>query len=159
MGCQRVTNAVCFMLSQAGCDVLSYLDNFTSISVSHITYDHYLFSGSLLQAFGLQESSHKACPPSTQVTCLGVLFDTINFTIAVTPNPLRELQEDLLPTWLTKKSATKTELQSLIGKLAFVSKCVRPGRLFLTRILDLLRSLRRNQHRIKLTAEFRKDIR
>ena len=61
-----------------------------------------------------------------------------------------ELQE-LLPTWLAKKSATKTELQSLIGKLAFVH----PGRLFLTRILDLLPSLRRNHHRIKLTAEFR----
>ena len=79
--------------------------------------------------------------------------------MSITLDRLRELQEDLLPTWLTKKSATKTELQSLIGKLAFVSKCVRPGRLFLTRILDLLRSLRRNQHRIKLTAEFRKDIR
>ena len=64
-----------------------------------------------------------------------------------------------MPTWLTKKAATRTELQSLIGKLAFVSKCVRPGRLILTRILHLLRSLRRNHHRIKLTAEFRKDIR
>ena len=79
--------------------------------------------------------------------------------MSVTPDRLRELQEDLLPTWLTKKSAAKTELQSLIGKLAFVSMCVRPGRLFLTRIFDLLRSLRRNQHRIKLTTEFRNDIR
>ena len=28
MGCQGVTNAVCFMLSLAGCNVLSYLDDF-----------------------------------------------------------------------------------------------------------------------------------
>ena len=70
-----------------------------------------------------------------------------------------ELLTDLLPKWLTKKSATKTELQSLIGKLAFVSKCVRPGRLFLTRILDTLRSLRRYHYWVKLSAEFRKDIR
>ena len=159
MACQRVTNAVCFMLLQAGCDILSYLDDFIGISVPHTAYDHYSFSGSLLQALGLQESSRKACPPSTQVTCLGVLFDTINFTMSVTPDRLRELQEVLLPTWLTKKSATKTELQSLIGKLAFVCKCVRPGRLFLTHILDLSRSLRHNQHRIKLTAKFRKNIR
>ena len=61
--------------------------------------------------------------------------------------------------WLTKKSATKTKLQSLIGKLSFVSKCVHPGPLFLTQILDTLRSLRRSHHRIKLTAEFRKDLR
>ena len=79
--------------------------------------------------------------------------------MSVTPDRLLELQTDLLPKWLTKKSATKTELQSLIGKLAFVSKCVRPGRLFLTRILDTLRSLRSNHHWVKLSAEFRKDIR
>ena len=78
--------------------------------------------------------------------------------MSVTPARLQELKEHLLPLWLTKKSATKTELQSLIGKLSFVSKCVRPGRLFLTRILDTLRSLRRHHHRIKLSAEFRKDI-
>jgi len=79
--------------------------------------------------------------------------------MSVMPDRLLELQTELLPKWLAKKSATKTELQSLIGKLAFVSRCVQPGRLFLTRILDTLRSLRRNHHRVKLSAEFWKDIR
>ena len=158
MACQRVTNAVCFMLSQYGCDVLSYLDDFMGVSAPPTAFQHYALCGSLLAALGLQESSHKACPPSTQMTCLGVLFDTVALTMSVTPERLNQLQDELLPMWLAKKSATKTELQSLIGKLSFVSKCVRPGRLFLTRILDTLRSLRRNHHRIKLTAEFRKDI-
>jgi len=56
MACQRVKNGVCFMLLQAGCDILSYLDDFIGISVPHTAYDHYSFSGSLLQALGLQES-------------------------------------------------------------------------------------------------------
>ena len=159
MACQRVTNAVCFMLSKSGCAVLSYLDDFMGISAPTTAFEHYRLCGSLLDALGLQESSHKACPPSTQMTCLGVLFDTVALTMSVTPDRLTQLQDESLPMWLTKTSATKTELQSLIGKLSFVSKCVRPGRLFLTRILDSLRSLRRNHHRIKLTAEFRKDIR
>ena len=159
MACQRFTNAVCFMLSRVGCNVLSYLDDFMGISAPRTAFDDYALTGSLLQALGLQESSHEACPPSTRVTCLEVLFDTTNFTMSVTPDRLLELQTDLLPKWLSKRSATKTELQSLIGKLAFVSKCVRPGRLFLTRILDTLRSLRRNHHWVKLSAEFRKDIR
>ena len=90
--------------------------------------------------------------------CLGVLFDTVTFTMSVTPACLRELKDDVLPQWLVKKSATKTELQSLIGELAFVCKCVRPGRLFLTRLLDTLRSLRRPHHRIKLTADFKKHL-
>jgi len=108
--------------------------------------------------FGGYKSPCKACPPSTRVTCLGVLFDTINFTTYVTPHRLLEQQTELLLKWLTKKSVPKTELQSLIGKLAFVSKCVRPGRLFLTHILDTLHSLRCNHHRVTLSAEFQKDI-
>ena len=158
MACQRVTNAVCFMLSQVGCQVLSYLDDFMGISPPSTALEHFVLSGTLLRDLGLQESPHKACSPSTQMTCLGVLFDTVNFTMSVTPDRLRELQEELLPQWLRKHSATKRELQSLIGKLAFVCKCVRPGRLFLCRLLDTLRSLQRNHHRIKLSAEFRKDI-
>ena len=123
MAHQRVTNVVCFMLSRVGCNVLSYLDDFMGISVPRSAFNDYALSGLLLQALGLHESSHKACPPSNSVTCLGVLFDTKNFTMSVTLDRLLELQTDLLPKWLTKKSATKTELQSLIGKLAF-SKCV-----------------------------------
>ena len=159
MSCQRVTNAVCFKLSRVGCNVLGYLDDFFGISALRAAFDDYALIGWLLQALGLQESSHKACPQSARVTCLGVLFDTINYTMSVTPDRLLDLQTDLLPKWLTKKSVTKSELQSLIGKLAFVSKCVRPGRLHLIRILDTLRSLQRNHHRVKLSAEFRKDIR
>ena len=78
--------------------------------------------------------------------------------MSVMPDRLLELQTDLFPKWLTKRSVTKTELQSLIGKLAFVSKCVRPGCLFLTCVLDTLRFLWCNNHRVKLSAEFRKDI-
>jgi len=92
------------------------------------------------------------------MTCLGALFDTVNFTMTITPDCLHEPQEDFLPWWLWKKSASKTELQSLPGKLAFVSKCVWSGRLFLCCILDTLRSLRHNHHQINLSAELRKDI-
>ena len=114
MACQRVTNAVCFMLSKSGSAVLSYLDNFMGISAPTTAFEHYRVCGSLLDALGLQESSHNACPPSTQMTCLGVLFDTVALTMSGTLDHLTQLQDELFPMWLTKKSATKTELQSLI---------------------------------------------
>jgi len=59
---------------------------------------------------------------------------------------------------MLEKVASKAELQSLVGKLSFVSKCVRQSRLFLSCILALLRTLRGSSHRVRLTAEFRKDI-
>ena len=66
--------------------------------------------------------------------------------------------ETLLHRWLTKRNATKSALQSLVGKLVFVSKCVRQSRVFIARILALLGKLRHNHHHANLTAEFRKDL-
>ena len=48
MACQHVTNAVCFILSQSDCQVLSYLDDFMGISPPSTASKHYLLSGSLL---------------------------------------------------------------------------------------------------------------
>ena len=89
--------------------------------------------------------------------CLGVQLDTNNFTLSVSSERLCEL-ETLLHRWLTKRTATKSALQSPVGELVFVSKCVRQSRVFIARILALLGKLRHNHHHANLTAEFRKDL-
>lgn len=66
--------------------------------------------------------------------------------------------ELLLEHWSRKRIATKTALQSLIGKLVLISKCVPQSRIFIARILALLRTLRFNHHHDNLTAEFQNDI-
>ena len=58
-----------------------------------------------------------------------------------------------------QKTTTKSTLQSLIGKLVFISKYVRQSRVFISRILCLLRKLKFHHHHVHLNAEFRKDIR
>ena len=100
----------------------------------------------------------KACPPTTRATCLGVEFDTLAMTKSVHPERLIEIQE-LLRKWSHKTKATKRELQSLLGKLSFVSKCVKNSRMFLMRIIELLKRLNHNHHRVSLNTEFRKNIR
>ncbi|XP_078578182.1 uncharacterized protein LOC144877805 [Branchiostoma floridae x Branchiostoma japonicum] len=70
---------------------------------------------------------------------------------------LEEVSE-LIRQWLQKRKATKRELQSLIGKLVFVSACVPPGRLFVSRMLETLRSLRRNNHRFRISRDLRLDL-
>ena len=157
MACQRSTNAVSYILSCAGCQVANYLDDFIGVASIARASQHYEYCGSLLQELGLQESLSKACPPSTVMTCLGVQINTVDMTLSVTPERLDELVV-LLSHWLTKKSATRSELQSLVGKLSFVSKCVRQSRLFLARILTMLRTVKRNHHHVKLSKEFFWDI-
>ena len=56
-----------------------------------------------------------------------------------------------------KSSTTKRELQSVIGSLMFVHKCVIPTRFFVNRILQGFREAKGD--RIEITQEMRKDFR
>ena len=107
--------------------------------------------GELLASLRLQESSEISCSPSPVMICLDVQLDTNNFTLCVRSERLCEI-EQLLEQWLTKRTATKTALQSLVGKLVFVSKCVRQSRVFIVRILTLLDKLRHNHHHANLNC-------
>jgi hypothetical protein len=63
------------------------------------------------------------------MTFVGILFDTKKLTISIDEKRLAEISELVLD-WLTKQFYNKKkELQSLLGKLIFVSQCVRPGRM------------------------------
>ena len=137
--------------------MFNYLDDFIGVSSPSTATSDFQALGDLLTSLGLQESSEKSCSPSPVMICLGVQLDTNNFTLSVSSERLCEL-ETLLHRWLTKRTATKSALQSLVGKLVFVSKCVRQSRVFIARILALLGKLRHNHHHANLTAEFRKDL-
>ena len=60
--------------------------------------------------------------------------------------------------WLKKKTCTKRQLQSLLGLLLYIHKCMKPARAFLNRMLALLKSGHASQ-KIDLTSYFRHDLR
>ena len=62
--------------------------------------------------------------------------------MAVTPQCIHEIMAEL-EMWRGKKCCNITELQSLIGKLQFLSKCIRPGRVFVARLLNFLRGMKK----------------
>ena len=157
MACQRSTSAVSWIFRQQGHSLFNYLDDFIGVSPPSSAVTDFQALGELLASLGLQESSDKSCSPSTVMVCLGVQLDTTQFTLSVSSERLREI-EQLFEQWLTKRTATKTSIQSLVGKLIFVSKCVRQSRVFIARILALLGKLKHNHHHANLTAEFRKDL-
>ena len=64
----------------------------------------------------------------------------------------------MLPKWLGRKTATKQQLLSLIGKLHRISIVVRLGRLFLRRLIDLSTTVKEQHHHVNLNREARKDI-
>lgn len=85
------------------------------------------------------------------MTCLGVCVNTLNMTLTVPDFRLQDLQ-DLLSSWLNKTHFSKQELQQLLGKLAFVTACVCPGRALSCPLINALRSCfarpRHQQHHV-----------
>ena len=95
--------------------------------------------------------------PATALPYLGIEVNTVDMTIAVPEDKLRAIL-DLLPKWCGRRTATKQELLSLIGKLHHISIVVRPGRLFLRRLITLSTSVTNRRHHINLNTEARADI-
>ena len=146
--CQRVTNAISFIMFQIGVCILNYLDDLASAD----TVEKASFSFNTLRAIlnkcGIEEAKNKACPPSTVMIFIGILFNTVKMTIEVTPERLQEIKF-LLNTWLNKETACLKEVQSLLGKLNFIAACVRPGRIFISRMLKWLRAFHLEESRLK----------
>ena len=79
MACQRVTNAIRYMCSSQGYNILNYLDNFTGVSHPDIALAADNFLGDLLRELHLEESVQKAEPPSTSMTILGGVYDNAHY--------------------------------------------------------------------------------
>ena len=157
MACQRTTNAVVYAYEKLGYSAVNYIDDLASAEKPDIADQAYINLAELLASLGLEEAPDKAIPPTTQMVFVGILCDSVKMTLEVTPERLTDISAEL-DQWLDKRKATKRQIQSLVGKLNFVAKCVRPGRIFLSRILQALCGLRRNSHFIYLNKEFRKDL-
>ena len=60
--------------------------------------------------------------------------------------------------WVSKTQCTRCQLQSLLGHLLYIHKCVKPARYFVNRMLELLRQ-NYDQDHIALTHQFKQDLR
>ncbi|XP_070571747.1 uncharacterized protein [Ptychodera flava] len=157
LACQRTTNAINYIYNQRGYECVNYIDDFGGAETQERADDAFLALGNLLSELGVNESVEKAVPPTTSLVFLGILINTLTMSLEVTPDRLHDIEVEL-GQWGNKRRATRKEIQSLIGKLSFAAKCVKPGRALLNRMLDLLRSLKRSSHHAYLNREFHADV-
>lgn len=139
MICQRTTKSVAYILNSEGISVDVYIDDFYGAESSDSSELSFQRMNSLFAELGLMDAPEKDTPPSHEMLCLGVWINTLDMTLSVPAFRIEELQLEL-NTWLNKRSFTKRQLQQLLGKLSYVSACVRPGRAFMSRLLNALRS-------------------
>lgn len=95
--------------------------------------------------------------PSTLITFLGILLDTVAMQASITLERKAEIVQ-ALSELRGKHTCTKKQLLSLIGKLAFACKVVPPGRIFLRRLIDLSTTVGPIHHHITINQEARRDI-
>jgi hypothetical protein len=63
-----------------------------------------------------------------------------------------------LRSWENRRTGTKRELLSLIGKLVFISRIVRPGRIFMRRLIALSTTVHKLHYKVPLSKDAREDI-
>ena len=113
----------------------------------------------LLSDLGLKESTDKYHPPSTCMPYLGVQFDSIKQEMSVPPEKLAEVTAEVKK-WQKKTTTTKKALQQLLGRLFWVSRCVRFSRPFMGRLLYQLKNMHHQSDYKKspLSPESKLDI-
>ena len=133
----RLSDAVRFIMKNKGYDVINYIDDVIGFGTVTTATPSYNALFQLLQELGFGISTKKLVKPCTKATCLGVEIDTENFTVSVPEEKLRNIKK-ICEYWQNKITCSKKELQSLLGSLLYISKCVKSSRFFLNRMLDTL---------------------
>ena len=162
---QWLTCAVSHILSHLGLEktgllfnVLNYADDFAGAESSVARAElSFVTLGELLSDIGLNESRSKATPPATSMTYLGVGFNTIDMCLHVDKDKIVELKFELT-NWARKTVAKKCELQSILGKLLWVSRAVRFSRIFVSRIIAEVRKLSKQTEKTTLSRDIKKDF-
>ena len=165
---QRITDATRWIHQRLGLDTdaqksfnsLNYSDDIGGVeeSVERATESADALAD-LLVDLGLKESSEKYHPPSTCMPYLGVLFDSVKQKMRVPPEKLAEVKAEVKK-WRYKTTATKKTLQQLLGRLFWVSRCVKFSRPFIGRLLHQLQDMHHQPDNKKspLTPDSRLDI-
>ena len=153
---QSIANCITDVLRAEGIHCYMYLDDLVILSPNReVATRDYHRACQLLQELGLPEAMDKAQPPARSIKWLGVIIDAENRTLSVPADKLKEILDHVEVVY-QKAFITKKQLQSLLGHLLFVAKCVKPARVFVSRLLNALRDMK--GVRTRVDEEMRRDL-
>ena len=117
--------------------LIHYLDNFFFTNKDYQSCRANIAQLKLMWEYlGVPLAIDKLEGPSQVITYLGIEIDSREMTARLPSEKLTKLKL-LLSQWSGKKKVTKRDLLSFIGFLSFACKVVKPGHMFLHRLIDL----------------------
>ena len=133
-----------------------YLDDLIILSPDRQSADmNYDTARSLLEELGPPEAKEKAQPPTQRIKWLGIVIDSNEMSLSIPQDKVDDILEQVRQTH-QKHYITKRQLQSLLGLLLFVAKCVRPARASVSHMLAAMREAKND--RIIINEDFRADL-
>ena len=137
----ELANALEWILTKHGIEfVIHYLDDFLLLASTDTLCDAQLrLATAICSLLGVPLADDKFDGPTTCIRFLGILLDTIAMEARLPQDKLERLTA-LVDNWLTRHTASKSDLQSLIGHLYAAAKVVPPGRTFVRRLVDHLKA-------------------
>jgi hypothetical protein len=149
--------AICYILGKKEKEWRVYIDDFIGLSKLLVEAKKaFEEAKTLLSELGVDRAIQKDMGPTTRIWWIGVIFDTEAMTISIPKDKLDDTLK-IVREWEGKTYASRHMLQSLLGKLFHISKCCKPARLFLNRMLALLREAPQ-VGQIKISVDFKKDL-
>ena len=154
--CQSTTNTVTYIMDKNGFEIGNYLDDLGGADEQELAWLAFNKLQEILRNMGLKEAEAKAVQPTAKAAFLGILFDTEKGLLIITPERLNELNK-ILSEWIQKSEMCLKDLQSLLGKLSFACNTVRAGRIFVSRLINIIKIFP-SEGIHKLDEEAKKDI-
>lgn len=146
-----------YLMRSAGYNCLAYVDDFAGVQSSYgEAMNAFDYFHDLCQKLGVVIVHDKSARPSTEMEWLGYTVDSNEMCVRIPPPKLGEIVAKA-QYWLHKKAANKRKTQSLVGKLAHISSCVKHARKFMSRILFFLRSINDQEYKY-ISKETKEDI-
>ena len=155
-----LADALEWVVRQEGVDfIIHYLDDFLLVGApaSRECTGALTALLSACDRLGLPVAREKLEGLGGRLTFLGLELDYMALIIWLPEEKLTELRQ-LIQMWVGRKSCSRKELESLVGKLGHAARVVTPGRTFMRRVFELLAGMRQDHHHVHLNTAFRSDL-
>ena len=150
--------ALAIMKSMGYTNIVCYCDDFLVVSPSFVECQAIMWNlMRILRQLRFSIDYNKVLGPSQQMTFLGIEQNSTDMTLRPPQDKLCDIRRCLVGISRAPK-ITKRQLQSLIGKLNWVTQVIHGRRFHLRRLLDRISGLRYPSHRTRVTRDMRADI-
>lgn len=167
MGCRsscqlftRFSEAIAWILTSTFAveRIVFVLDDFLFLATSehacNADLESFRTMSTLIQ---LPLAEEKTTQATTCLQFLGITLDTLNMEARLPQDKLDKCN-DAISEALAKEKITLRSLQRLIGLLNFACLAIRPGRVFLRRLINLTCGIRHPNYRVRVTKPIREDL-